>query len=1123
MSLSHSTAFARMRSIPHSHADSHAISHTISHAISHHDPSDELDRLRESVHRPLRPRSAGQLRSSAPSSQRSASPFVGEQKGKTKPLSRPVSAKSATSSVAPGQNSSNAPSALDLKLLQNSPEKLVEGNISSELLAKLISAKLEKTRDVSSRNDRLFHGVYIPGKTTQPVLLPEEYDTQATGDLFGDEECKPDIYSAIPSDFHVRENTFVPPSNDRTSHLDFEEETLLWKKTVFPSRQPSNRQEVLYLAETFERMLQKTDESGSYTGLEFIDARRKIHDACYNELLRQVTVHCVERGVLMKRIWGGYIDIFESLRQLDLARIEELLMQQAKLREYYEKMIADINESHRQEVSDLKNQIARLEDDNAHLRRQIREDAWNTRERDTWKNQNELEALKLAMQRREEILARTSAKCSKFDIADNSDEATSIRLMVLRRQMLAERIKDGASNTSELQEASKLELWEKEAEIIAKVLEDYERVVKDRVVKDDALKRLNEALDKERRRVMQLLEEIEKLKQSFRRKITTADIETQTDDPESDDEFEPPPEPVEEEIQVLVQKKPKTEKKTIFGKGQVMSKKQICKIIANIYDEKMLADDIDDREHNTRQSFPEFVYDYFLHKYGLKQLAERHLASVYSTAKKLKANSVTIRLFSRFIGIDDELGLPALNYYLYVRNMSANFSVGYITSEDEEARRFISLPRATELSKYLFSNTRGSTLEVLLGTLQKSSTDAPARNQGKKGPTDQVPGNHPKDEKSKIQQGSKEILLDRFLEIVLEAWRNDQSEAADRMVAMFRAADVDHNEELEFEEFRAMVKLVDPTVSDRKCLRMFSEGLSIEGTNGLGLQSFVKICKQYSLGMITKPDSSRGERTARVNNFVQLDEEWHLARPKIARILKDISEDPSSDAQQTRKMLEERVVSFMKLLQTRREPDAAWISYRMLMAEVRNLSKQHRYKDLVTKSFGENLDPGKSLGLGKSPSFFEKSFSSKGKAKAKASGKTLSNQGGEQDSEDGIGVDDDDEDDQDGIDTTGNGYGLSARSARSSQKSARGGKGEVDDVLDRLIQPLAKGDIPLLNAVANAKGSPVSPASQAKPPTGNGKTRPSSASATRPSSASVKRPSSASATRPKSAAMTRKG
>jgi hypothetical protein len=51
------------------------------------------------------------------------------------------------------------------------------------------------------------------------------------------------------------------------------------------------------------------------------------------------------------------------------------------------------------------------------------------------------------------------------------------------------------------------------------------------------------------------------------------------------------------------------------------------------YEEKVRADEVDDREGNRREPMPEFIQDFFVNQYGLKSLARKHLGKLVTAVR----------------------------------------------------------------------------------------------------------------------------------------------------------------------------------------------------------------------------------------------------------------------------------------------------------------------------------------------------------------------------------------------------------------------------------------------------------------------------------------------------------
>ncbi|XP_017468600.1 PREDICTED: putative inner dynein arm light chain, axonemal [Rhagoletis zephyria] len=84
-------------------------------------------------------------------------------------------------------------------------------------------------------------------------------------------------------------NSILPPRC-------WEEDGQLWQQTV--SSTPATRQDVINLQEMLDTRLQQTQ--ARETGI--CPIRRELYTQCFDEIIRQVTINCSERGLLLLRI-----------------------------------------------------------------------------------------------------------------------------------------------------------------------------------------------------------------------------------------------------------------------------------------------------------------------------------------------------------------------------------------------------------------------------------------------------------------------------------------------------------------------------------------------------------------------------------------------------------------------------------------------------------------------------------------------------------------------------------------------------------------------------------------------------------------------------------------------------
>nr|CAD7588837.1 unnamed protein product [Timema genevievae] len=84
-------------------------------------------------------------------------------------------------------------------------------------------------------------------------------------------------------------NSILPPK-------EWEEENQLWRQQV--SSTPATRLDVINLQEQLDMRLQQ--RQARETGI--CPVRRELYTQCFDELIRQVTINCAERGLLLLRV-----------------------------------------------------------------------------------------------------------------------------------------------------------------------------------------------------------------------------------------------------------------------------------------------------------------------------------------------------------------------------------------------------------------------------------------------------------------------------------------------------------------------------------------------------------------------------------------------------------------------------------------------------------------------------------------------------------------------------------------------------------------------------------------------------------------------------------------------------
>ncbi|KAI1891901.1 hypothetical protein AGOR_G00148490 [Albula goreensis] len=178
--------------------------------------------------------------------------------------------------------------------------------------------------------------------------------------------------SLIPAEYHIVKNKGVMGlkcyEDKYTVLLEDEEQRL----RVFPSMKPSGRLEAQQLMKVMDEMLEKAGVNQEYTELEdlsqmealleLVRVEQDIYNTIFHELIRQVSVHCAERGQLLARLRHRYMSLLERIPQQIKGLHTETLAQRALDRRLSEKIISLKNS-----ISQLNSELSQMKMHNEHM------------------------------------------------------------------------------------------------------------------------------------------------------------------------------------------------------------------------------------------------------------------------------------------------------------------------------------------------------------------------------------------------------------------------------------------------------------------------------------------------------------------------------------------------------------------------------------------------------------------------------------------------------------------------------------------------------------------------------------------------------------------------------------
>ncbi|KAM9435499.1 axonemal dynein light intermediate polypeptide 1-like [Clarias gariepinus] len=139
------------------------------------------------------------------------------------------------------------------------------------------------------------------------------------------------------------------------------ENNKLWVQRV--SSMPSTRADVIHLQEELDLKLRQ--EQARDTGI--CPARRELYTQCFDELIRQITINCAERGVLLLKIRDEIrmtLAAHQTLYESSVAYGLRKALQAERDKEDMDKKIADLENETRElqrQVDDLNSQCEEIE------------------------------------------------------------------------------------------------------------------------------------------------------------------------------------------------------------------------------------------------------------------------------------------------------------------------------------------------------------------------------------------------------------------------------------------------------------------------------------------------------------------------------------------------------------------------------------------------------------------------------------------------------------------------------------------------------------------------------------------------------------------------------------------
>ena len=339
----------------------------------------------------------------------------------------------------------------------------------------------------------------------------------------------------------------------------------------------------------------------------------------------------------------------------------------------------------------------------------------------------------------------------------------------------------------------------------------------------------------------------------------------------------------------------------------------LSKTIDLLYQSKLAADYLDLRDGDPLQTLNDFLTEFLLMKYKLRRVAEMHMYEIIMCVKKYYKKNSKVRMFAKFLGcVKDkssaeeteeqqnkpELDIGVLQVFLYIRNrlltppkqlelaVPQTPAIGDNASKYDEdhvaftndCKTFVPLGHAIKEMRRVSSFMARRKLEKFLRTVERAV--AIRHPSGKVKPVDgermQVrftmraamldnvksqeeimeesqnndgDSKGPEDDSANIQVVAD---VDVCLEILIEILEIREKQIYNNLIRAFVDGDDNGDGILDIDEFTEIIKVLKPTYSSRRALRMFKRALEQgeENSSSLERHAFVQTCKEYGLALL---------------------------------------------------------------------------------------------------------------------------------------------------------------------------------------------------------------------------------------------------------------------------------
>ena len=287
-----------------------------------------------------------------------------------------------------------------------------------------------------------------------------------------------------------------------------------------------------------------------------------------------------------------------------------------------------------------------------------------------------------------------------------------------------------------------------------------------------------------------------------------------------------------------------------------MPLKTVLKTISTIYSEKIK--DTKKSSELKKQDFDEYVYDYYMQVFGIKEIGEKKFC-YFILSLKYHAQYFRVHLFSRFMGIvggiryNQEQILKYLEGVEYLETSQKGYSVKNL---DTSARMMYPYIRAEDYIRAVFD--KKLTLEEMYEFKKRMEEFR---------------------EEDKTERNIGLIDGDIFLEKVIDKYGSIINRTKQYVVDAFDSCDLDGNKTCSVNEWVLLCRYIEPETFDlNSCIELFFHNANkqIKGENCMTFDKFAAVCTDNNLFTDEKQKTFLGVSETRTISqvFSELRDNW---------------------------------------------------------------------------------------------------------------------------------------------------------------------------------------------------------------------------------------------------------